>query len=518
MTDKEINTVDSLKASFKSGVQLMPEAFSHLIDEAYKVYEIIDGAQGDGLTTGLKRDGKGKLALNTHHSGGLNPNQGALALSLKPEGGLSFDGGGYLKLDAGRQVQFADFFSLSRRERMEIAQLLGLKRTIVTRIVSPSPEKYESLGYSVSLNAAGDCLAVGMINKVYVYMRWNRGEWNTSTPIVLESFESDYIRSSWNVSLNAAGDCLALANSRPYDFEKQVGVHMRTNGVWDARKAVWFPAPGSNEIFGLNISLSAAGDCLVAGGSSSTLHMFTRTNGIWDRENPIKFPSPSNAIRFGDAARLSAAGNCLAVFGEEFFSARSTIYVYTRTNGIWDTENPIELKAPKGSPYGFGEVFSLNAEGDRLVMGAGNNLSMIDGRVYLYTRTNGIWDSENPIKFSAPASDVTYFGRSLELNDAGDRLVVGATSRVYLYTCLNDKWNMETPMEILDPSGNSGNSGNPDNLETFGVSVSLNKAGTILAVGAASESVDSKSKAGAVYVFEDVKWKTEDRKQVTVTV
>ncbi len=119
--------------------------------------------------------------------------------------------------------------------------------------------------------------------------------------------------------------------------------------------------------------------------------------------------------------------------------------------------------------------------------------------VYLYTRTNGVWDTENPIKFSAPASDVTDFGRSLELNDAGDRLVVGATSRVYVYTCLNDKWNMETPMEILNPSGNS------DNLNDFGNVISLNKAGTGFAVGADSESVDSKSKAGAVYVFENVK-------------
>ncbi len=110
MTDKEINTVDSLKASFKSGVRLMPEAFSHLIDEAYKVYEIIDGAQGDGSTAGLKRDGKGKLALNTHHSGGLNPEQGALALSLKPEGGLSFDGGGVSEIGCRSAGSVCGFF------------------------------------------------------------------------------------------------------------------------------------------------------------------------------------------------------------------------------------------------------------------------------------------------------------------------------------------------------------------------------------------------------------------------
>ncbi|MQL48688.1 hypothetical protein GEA64_12240 [Photorhabdus khanii] len=504
MTDKEISTVDSLKASFKSGVRLMPEAFSHLIDEAYKAYEIIDGAQGDGPTAGLKRDGKGKLALNTHHSGGLNPEQGALALSLKPEGGLSFDGGGYLKLDADRQVQFTDFFSLSRRERMEITQLLGLKRTMMTRIVSPSPKVKERFGTSVSLNAVGDCLAVGMINKVCVYTRRKSGEWNTSTPIVLESYQSEHYGFSWDVCLDAAGGCLALAGSGANNFEKRVGVHMRTNSVWDVIKPVWFPAPSRTEIFGLGISLSAAGDCLVAGCEyqlptlHSTFYMFTRTNGIWDRENPIKFPVPSSSYEFGKAVALSAAGNCLAVHGYDDFTI-STIYVYTRTNGIWDRENPIKLKDSEDSSSGFGKVFSLNAEGDRLAVGGFYKSTDIVRAVYLYTRTNGIWDSENPIRFSAPASDVIGFGGSLELNDAGDRLVVGASSRVYVYTCLNDRWNIETPMEILNPSRNS------DNLNDFGKAVGLNKAGTSFAVGADSESVNSKSKAGAVYVFENVK-------------
>ncbi|RAW64757.1 MULTISPECIES: hypothetical protein [unclassified Photorhabdus] len=499
MTDKEISSVESLKASFKSGVRLMPEAFSHLIDEAYRAYETIDGAQGDGPTAGLKRDGKGKLALNIHHSGGLNPHQGALALSLKPEGGLSFAGGGYLKLDADRQVQFADFFSLSRRERIEITRVLGLKRTMMTRIVSTtlSPEAREFFGYSVSLNAVGDRLAVGMNTKICIYTRRKSGEWNTSTPIVLESYQSD---SSWDVSLNAAGDCLALANR----FRQRVGVHMRANGVWNVRKPVWFPAPSRIEFFGLGVSLSAAGDCLVTGcefksALHSTFHMFTRTNGIWDSENPIKFPVPSSSYEFGKAVRLSAAGNCLAVHGYDDFTI-STIYVYTRTNGIWDSENPIKFSHLEGQSSVFSKVFSLNAEGDRLAVGVGFYKSTnIVREVYLYTRTNGIWDRENPIKFSAPSSDVTYFGRAIELNDAGDRLAVGAASRVYVYTCLNNKWNIETPIEILDPSGNS------DNLDSFGGAVGLNKAGTSLAVGVISMKIGSASEASAVYIFENVK-------------
>ncbi len=491
MTDKEINTVDSLKASFKSGVRLMPEAFSHLIDEAYKAYEIIDGAQGDNLTTGLKRDGKGKLTLNTQHSGGLNFNQGALALSLKPEGGLSFAGGGYLKLDAARQIQFADFFSLSRGARMEITQLLGLKRTMITRIVSTFPKEDERFGASVSLNAAGDCLAVGMNNQVCVYTRRKSGEWNISKPIVFEAYEDEYYKSSWDVSLDAAGDTLVLGNMSPYPTYNQgrVCVYTRTKGFWDTKHPVVFPI--GPEYFGVNVSLSAAGDCLVGGGKPyPPFRIFMRRNGIWDTKKPIPIPIPSDSYEFGWIAHLSAAGNCLAVR-----DYAPMIYVYTRTNGIWDGENPIKFKVPENNLF-VGRAFSLNAEGDRLAVGI-EFYKSTDGEVYLYKRTNGLWDTENPIKFSAPANSV-YFGGSLELNDAGDRLAVGAVSRVYVYTCLNNKWNMETPMEILNPSGNS------DNLNGFGGPVGLNKAGTSLVVGATSESVDSKSKAGAVYIFENI--------------
>ncbi|WP_387465025.1 hypothetical protein [Photorhabdus sp. RM323S] len=494
MTDKEISTADSLKASFKSGVPPAPEAFSHLIDEAYKAYEIIDGGKGDGPTAGLERDDKGKLALNAHHSGGLNLDQGALALSLNPEGGFSFDGGKRLKLAAERQVQFADFFSLSRRERMEITQLLGFKRAMMARMVSPSPKANEHFGTSVSLNAAGDCLAVGMDNKVCVYTG-RKGEWNISAPAVFED-DKDQSRSSWDVSLNAVGDCLAVGYLEEYYIgvkKVKACVYTRTNGVWDTKNPIVFPLEDQRGYAGgHNVSLSATGDCLAVAGDSWS-YIYTRTNGIWDTENPFKL------IKSFIKVCLSASGNCLAGYGVDYsHDPINVVYVYTRTNGIWDTENPIKFMAAKDRSSSFNRIFSLNAEGDRLAVGVDYDVPTA-GKVYLYTRKNGIWDTESPIKFSAPASDVTYFGSAIKLNDVGNRLVVGAASRVYVYTCLNNKWNMDTPIEILDPSGNS------DNLNGFGKAVSLNRWETSLAVGAVSAKVGSASEAGAVYIFENVK-------------
>ncbi|WP_323834402.1 hypothetical protein [Photorhabdus africana] len=494
MTDKEMSTVDSLKASFKSGVPPAPEAFFHLIDEAYKAYEIIDGGKGDGSAAGLKRDDKGKLALNTHLSGGLNLEQGALALSLKPEGGFSFDGGRRLKLDADRQVQFADFFSLSRWERMEITQLLGFKRTMMARMVSPSPKANEHFGTSISLNAAGNCLAVGMDNKVCVYTG-RKDEWNINAPAVFED-DQDKSRSSWYVSLNAVGDCLAvgyLVDNFLSDKKVKACVYTRTNGAWDTKNPIVFPLEDQRGYSGgHNVSLSATGDCLAVAGDSWS-YIYTRTNGIWDTENPFKLMSSFTKVC------LSASGNCLAGYRVDYsHNPINVVYVYTRTNGVWDKENPIKFMAAKDRSSSFNRIFGLNAEGDRLAVGVDYDIPT-KGKVYLYTRTNGIWDTEYPIKFSAPASDVTYFGSAIKLNDVGNRLVVGAASRVYVYTCLNNKWNMETPVEILDPSGNS------DNLNGFGQAVSLNRWETSLAVGAVSAKVGSVSEAGAVYVFENVK-------------
>ncbi len=495
MTDKEMSTVDSLKASFKSGVPPAPEAFFHLIDEAYKAYEIIDGGKGDGPAAGLKRDDKGKLALNTHLSGGLNLEQGALALSLKPEGGFSFDGGRRLKLDADRQVQFADFFSLSRWERMEITQLLDFKRAMMARMVSTSPKANEHFGTSVSLNAAGNCLAVGMDNKVCVYTG-RKGEWNINAPTVFEDDQDQSRRSLWDVSLNAAGDCLAVGYLIDVIPKVKACVYTRTNGVWDTKNPIVFPLEDQRGYSGgHNVSLSATGDCLAVAGDSWS-YIYTRTNGIWDTENPFKLMSLFIKVC------LSSSGNCLAGYRVDYsHDPINVVYVYTRMNGIWDTENPIKFMAAKDRSSSFNRIFSLNAEGDRLAVGVDYDVPT-KGKVYLYTRTNGIWDTESPIKFSAPASDVTYFGSAIKLNDVGNRLVVGAASRVYVYTCLNNKWNMETPMEILDPSDSSGNS---DNLNGFGKAVSLNRWETSLAVGAVSAKVGSVSEAGAVYIFENVK-------------
>ena len=118
----------------------------------------------------------------------------------------------------------------------------------------------------------------------------------------------------------------------------------------------------------------------------------------------------------------------------------------------------------------FGNSVALNNAGDRLVVGAYSS-----NKAYIYNLDN----SGNPTDISYAFPNMGgYFGNSVALNNAGDRLVVGAYSsnKAYIY--------------------NLDNSGNPTDISYafpnmggyFGNSVALNNAGDRLVVGAYSSN------------------------------
>jgi hypothetical protein len=93
-------------------------------------------------------------------------------------------------------------------------------------------------------------------------------------------------------------------------------------------------------------------------------------------------------------------------------------------------------------------------------------------------------------------NDNNQFGRSVSLNGSGTILAVGQTgsieNKVYVFTynSINYSWNID-PSTIIDDPGPI----NPS-INSFGVSVSLNNNGNILAVGA-----QYNTSTGKVYVY-----------------
>lgn len=268
----------------------------------------------------------------------------------------------------------------------------------------------------------------------------------------------------------------------------------------------------------------------------------TIDDGLNDLIGYIKHSDVHQGANFGDAVSLSADGNTLAVgagpakaFTDGGGNKVGIVYVFTKTGpGQW-----VEQQRLRASNHGdvdnFGTALSLSADGNTLAIGAfkedsdaagingdsDNNDAEDAGAVYVFTRSEGTWSEQTYIKANNPDAN-DRFGRSVELNDAGTVLAVGAPGEqsndgvingeqnnkvnnagaVYVFTQDGETWQQQAYIKAGDATGD----------EFFGRSISLDSEGITLAVGAQLEdsgetgvngdaSIGGANKSGAAYVF-----------------
>lgn len=307
-----------------------------------------------------------------------------------------------------------------------------------------------------------------------------------------------------SVSLNAAGDRLAVS---------AIGDDGAGNLATDAGAAYLFSFAGSNftggslqatigkgyigggdvDVAGLEladgfasaVALNATGDRLAIGAygddgagnaatDSGAVYLYGFADGNFSGGsllatvgkgytggNNVDVANLGNQDGFGVAAAFNAAGDRLAVgaFGDDgagnLAPGSGAVYLFGFADNNFTAGS---LQATVGKGYtggndvdvanldnsdGFGRALALNAAGDHLVVGAFNddgagNLSAGSGAVYQFGFTDGNFGGGNLKaiigKGYTGVGDVDlssldigdYFGTSVALNGAGDRLAVGA--------------------------------------------------------------------------------------------
>tara|TARA_B110000211_G_scaffold90400_1_gene105587 strand:- start:331 stop:1767 length:1437 start_codon:yes stop_codon:yes gene_type:complete len=177
----------------------------------------------------------------------------------------------------------------------------------------------------------------------------------------------------------------------------------------------------------------------------------------------------------------------------------------------------------------FGDVLDLSSDGNTLVVGApredssltGVNSTATDttindsGAVYVFTKSNNVWQQEAYIKASNTGAD-DHFGSSLSLSGDGKTLVVGAENEagnsnaklnsgaVYVFYKATSSWAQQA---YLKPTYSDDN----DQFGAFGA-LDISDNGNIVAVGAIYEDSgetgftgtgndNTSGDAGAAYIF-----------------
>ena len=264
---------------------------------------------------------------------------------------------------------------------------------------------------------------------------------------------------------------------------------------------------------------------------------------------------PADDVEFGHSVSLNGAGNRLAVgaIGDDGAGNATrdsgAVYLFTFANSSFSGGR---LAAIVGRGYTggrnvdvaalergdwFGDSVSLNSAGTRLAVGAhgddgAGNVASDSGAVYLFTFSDSSFSGGRLAAtvgkgYNARNVDVVAlgrgdrFGHAISLNGLGTRLAVGApyddgadngtrdSGAVYLFAFSDNAFSAGRLAATVGSGYTGGRNVDIDalerNVETnaevfhdlFGASVSLNAAGTRLAVGAPGDN----GAGNAVYLF-----------------
>ncbi|MCH7800693.1 MAG: hypothetical protein IIC24_04020 [Chloroflexi bacterium] len=194
-------------------------------------------------------------------------------------------------------------------------------------------------------------------------------------------------------------------------------------------------------------------DTLVGAG---TAYIFVKNAGVWSQEQELQ-PDAGGPNRGGDnfgwSVDISSDGDT-AVVGAKFAECVGgaggcgAVYVFVRNAGAWTQQAKLQQAQgdlPGDGPHDdaesdfFGHSVSISADGLTIAVGA--QLDDADGpdsgSVYIYRKNAGAWPLEKKLlRFPAenfpPPDDPTFygqianFGRSVSVNGAGTAVAIGA--------------------------------------------------------------------------------------------
>lgn len=242
----------------------------------------------------------------------------------------------------------------------------------------------DNSGSAVSMNAAGDRVAIGSpehsnyagqgLAAVYEY---SGSAWTQLGNGLVGAAAGD--QCGWTVSLNAAGDVLAVGC--PGDDSKGVArVYSLSGAVWVQRGAD-MEGQFHNDRCGSAVALSSSGDIVAVGAPGKSLVRVHRyIHPAWSQLGGDIDGSPGQSA--GSFVDINAAGDRIVYGGTFGANSKAAAYAYNASAG-WT-----QMGAGQTSP---GRYVAMNDAGDRAAVGwaEGDNSGTV--RVYEYSTSTAQW-------------------------------------------------------------------------------------------------------------------------------
>jgi hypothetical protein len=374
-------------------------------------------------------------------------------------------------------------------------------------------------GYSVSVNEAGDVVAIGAIAndvggtrtdaghvRVYSLSATSNGTaWTQLGSDIDGEGTLDFFGVS--VSLNNAGNIVAIGGMyNDVGGTRTDAGHVRvyslsatsTGTAW-TQLGLDLDGEGTLDYSGQSVSMNGAGTKVAIGAPGNLsnkghVRVYSWTGTAWSKSG-FDIDGEAAGDSSGCAVSMNEAGDVVAIGATQNDgngSGSGHVRVYYWDGAAWfRLGSDIDGEAANDNS---GYSVSLNAAGDRVAIGAIYNDTGGGprGHVRVYTWNGTVWTQLGSDIDGEGVGDT--FGNSVSMNKAGDRIAIGApfnsgngnlSGHVRIYHWNGSGWNKL--LQDIDGPVNS----------SVGSSVSMNGAGDIVAIGATGPG----SNRGAVYIY-----------------
>ena len=324
-------------------------------------------------------------------------------------------------------------------------------------------------GSAVALNRAGNRLAAGARSNrdggdgaghVRVFER-AAGEW---TQVGSDIDGTEGAGAGHSLDINAEGDRVVVGFPFIGADEGEARVFQFTDGDW-AQMGSTFPGLGRGSVVGQSVAMNAIGDRVVIGirgnsfGAAGLVYEWRGDDWVQigdelqtaDWGGTTGWSISMNAA--GDRVAMGATTGAVDVWG------RAEVFEWV--DDEWASMGgPLESGRAEGDQFGY--CTSLNAAGDRLVVGArfDGTAARLAGSLRAYQWAEGAWTQLGDTMLGS--REAAQLGQSCGMDDSGDRIVSGEPVRpglVRAYEWVDGAWEpFGDPISEDDLNGSLGHS------------------------------------------------------------
>jgi hypothetical protein len=313
------------------------------------------------------------------------------------------------------------------------------------------------------------------------------------------------------------------ALSEPYGYygneytSGRVSIYNWNGTSWTLQQKLDHFQPYSGYQFGSSVSISGGGTTILVGANRAASSWGSAINKqgaayvyVWDSANwtlqaTLTASDLAHLDDFGVSTALSNDGNTAVVGApgaEEAGdpSGKGAAYVFVRNGTTWSEQKRLKSTGSNNVGESFGRSVDLSDDGNTLIVGADKGVLHPEdgiayhGLAYVFKRSTDVWSQEDILIASEYAYD-EKFGISVSISEDGNTAIVGEPGRFSMGSAylFTRSDTTWTEQQKITPSDNFSDS--------FGISVSLSGDAGRAIVGARTARTIEDVATGAAYVF-----------------